>query len=70
MTYDLLDDIEIAEIPVAANGHAMGVCFGCGGPVGLRKGSARLWCPTCKAAGKPAAQRARDFRASKSKVQA
>ena len=53
---------------VSSNGHAQGACFGCGGPVALRKGAARLWCskPECKRAA--GAQRARDFRAARSKI--
>jgi|GEM_PF-3762496 len=60
---------DLMEAP-SANGHAIGQCFGCGGPVALRKGSARLWChkPECKKAA--GALRARDFRASRSKIQA
>jgi hypothetical protein len=44
------------------NGYALGHCHGCGGPVALRKGSARLWCAECRASGKPAAQRQKDLR--------
>ena len=59
---------ELLAAPVSPNGHAMGVCFGCGDPVTLRKGAARLWChaEACrKAAG---ALRARDLRAKRSKI--
>jgi len=40
-------------------------CFGCGQEfeASARQVTARRpWCPTCKSEGKPAAQRARDFR--------
>jgi len=55
-----LEDLMAA--PVGSNGHAIGQCFGCGGPVALRKGAARLWChkPECKKAA--GALRARDLR--------
>jgi hypothetical protein len=54
---------ELLAAPVSPNGHALGVCFGCGDPVALRKGAVRLWChkPECKKAA--GAQRARDHRA-------
>jgi hypothetical protein len=55
----------------APNGSAYEVqCFGCGKkftvsrrPVPVR----RSWCDNCKAAGEPAAQRARDYRDRKAK---
>lgn len=53
---------EFLAAPISPNGHAQGACFGCGGPVALRKGSSRLWCAECKAAGKPVAQRQADLR--------
>ena len=58
---------ELLAAPVSPNGHAMGVCFGCGDPVTLRKGAARLWChkPECKKAA--GALRARDHRAKVAK---
>ncbi len=66
-----LEDLMAA--PASPNGYAHHlVCFGCGKEFGSNrseKEGRRAWCATCKAAGKPSAQRARDFRASKSKVQ-
>ena len=54
---------DLLAAPVSPNGHALGVCFGCGDPVALRKGAVRLWChkPECKRAA--GALRARDHRA-------
>jgi len=53
---------DLVGAPVSPNGHAMGACHGCGDPVTLRKGAARLWCskPECKRAA--GALRARDLR--------
>jgi hypothetical protein len=47
-------------------------CFGCGNDfeaVPQQIKARRPWCLDCRKAGKPAAQRARDFRASRSKIQ-
>ena len=56
---------DLLEVPVSQNGHALGVCAGCGDPVPLRKGAAHLWCskPDCKR--KAGALRAKEFRANR-----
>ena len=60
---------ELLAAPASPNGHAMGACFGCGAPVALRKGAAHLWChaPDCRKAAN--AQRQKDLRARRSKIQ-
>ena len=59
---------EDLDAPASPNGHAMGVCFGCGEPVALRKGAVRLWCskPECKRAA--GALRAKELRERRSKI--
>ena len=59
---------DLVEAPVSPNGHALGVCANCGAPVAIRKGATHLWCqkPECRRAA--GAQRARDFRANRSKI--
>lgn len=53
------------EALAQSNGHAYHLgCFGCGAEVATNRHlpGTRAWCADCKAAGKPAAQRARDLR--------
>lgn len=75
MTHDLLEDIEIANVPVASNGHHKAfrlVCENCGEEFESNRKQVpgkRAWCskPDCKRAA--GAMRARDLRERRSKIQ-
>ncbi len=64
----LIQDLVRQALP-SQNGHAFEVsCFGCGKKFLVKRRPVpgrRSWCETCKAAGEPAAQRARDYRSRK-----
>jgi hypothetical protein len=59
---------DLLAAPVHSNGHAMGACAGCGEPVALRKGAARLWCSKVECKRAAGALRAKELRERRSKI--
>jgi len=71
MTTDqaLLRAFGFTEELISSNGHHVleAQCFGCGALVDEKHHvpGNRAWCPECRAAGKPNAQRQKEFRAKR-----
>ncbi len=59
---------DLLTAPVSPNGHALGRCYGCGDPVTLRKGAARLWCSKVECKRAAGALRAKELRERRSKI--